>query len=153
VTDTGVDPQIHRRLAAELFNRVWALLEMSSRSREQDDEMVHAAHASRYHWGQVGEPKNLCIGEWQCSRVYATLGRAEPALHHAQRSLDICQEHGIGDFSLAYAYEALARAHRLAGNREEAARFLTLAREAGGAIADDEDRELLQADLATIERS
>ena len=47
--------------------------------------MIHAAHASRYHWSQVGEPVNVAHGEWQCSHVYAALGRAEPALHHARR--------------------------------------------------------------------
>jgi len=44
------------------------------------------------------------------SRVYAVLGRAEPARHHAQRVLDVCLENGIGDWDLGFAYEALARA-------------------------------------------
>jgi hypothetical protein len=51
VTVAEIGPETHRRLAADLFNRVWELLEMPVRTREQDDEMVHAAHASRYHWG------------------------------------------------------------------------------------------------------
>ena len=46
-----------------------------------------AARASRFHWGEVGEPVNRVRGEWQCSRVYAVLGRAEPALWHARRCL------------------------------------------------------------------
>jgi hypothetical protein len=77
---SGVD---HRRLAVELFNHVWTLLELASRTPEQDDELVHAAHASRWHWSKAGTTVNLARGEWQISRVYAVLGRAEPALWHA----------------------------------------------------------------------
>jgi hypothetical protein len=77
----------HRRLGVELYNHVWTLLELPLRTPEQDDELIHAAHASRYHWSQAGTPKNLARGEWQVSRVYAVLGRAEPALWHARRCL------------------------------------------------------------------
>ena len=65
-------------------------------SREDDDRMLHAAHASRYHWGEAPEcePANLARGEWQISRVYMVLGRAEPAIWHAQRCLEHCEEAG-----------------------------------------------------------
>ena len=70
-----------RRLAADLFNHVWALLDTEGRTPEQDVEMIHAAHASRHHWGEVGTPVNVARGEWQISRVYATLGRGERHNH------------------------------------------------------------------------
>jgi hypothetical protein len=44
--------------------------------------MVHMAHASRFHWDNVGDDQNRAIGEWQVARVYAVLGRAESALFH-----------------------------------------------------------------------
>lgn len=145
-----VDPAARRALAAGLFNHVWTLLETHDRTPEQDDEMIHAAHASRYHWGEVGEPANRARGEWQCSRVYAVLGRAEAALWHARRTLEICEATGIGDWDLAFAYEALARASAVAGEAADRDRYLGLAREAATRIADDEDRRLLEADLATV---
>jgi hypothetical protein len=147
-----VTPEQTRKLAVDLFNHVWTLLEKRERARGEDDEMLHAAHASRYHWGVVGEPVNFSRGEWQCSRVYAVLGRAEPALFHAQRSLDLCLEHGIGDFDLAYAYEALARAHRVAGNEAELRRNLEAARRAAEAIADPDDRDHFDEGVAELER-
>ena len=67
-------------------------------------------------------------GEWQVSRVYAVLNRPEPALWHARRCLDLCQQHGIGDFDLAFGYEAMGRAHAIAGQHEAAASYLQLAR-------------------------
>jgi hypothetical protein len=141
-----------RQLAVDLFNHAWTLLDKPSRTPEEDDELVHAAHASRYHWGEVGTGANLARGEWQCSRVYATLGRAEPALHHAQRCLAYCRaaESEVEDWDLPFAYEALARAYAVAGDDGEARRCERLARESGGRIADEEDRELLLADLATL---
>ncbi len=108
------------------------------------------AHASRHHWEAVGTPVNLARGEWLCSRVYAVLGRAEPALHHARRVLGICEEHGIGDWDLAFAHEALARAHALAGDRAAAEAARARAHAAAEHIADPQDRELLEADLRTI---
>ena len=93
--------------------------------------MVHAAHASRFMWEDIGEPVNHARGEWQIARVYAVVDRPEPALHHARRCLEIVEEHGVGDFDLACAYEALARAHATAGERE-AAGALRGARARGG---------------------
>jgi hypothetical protein len=140
----------HRQLGVDLYNEVWRLMG----SREDDDRMLYGAHASAYHWllAPEAEPKNRARGEWQISRVYTVLGRAEPALHHAQRCLDLCEEHAdnVEDWDTPFAYEALARAHQVAGNEEEAARYVALARQSGAAIADPEDREHLHEALATL---
>lgn len=145
-----MDPDDQRKVAAELFNRVWELMEKPARSRDENDEMLHAAHASRYHWGVVGKPEHRGRGEWQISRVYTVLKRGEPAIMHAQRCLDICEEHGLADWDLAYAYEALARAYRIAGNSSEAAKFKKLARAAGDSIVEAEDLEHFDEDFETL---
>ncbi len=150
-TPATLDAASHRQLAVDLFNHVWTLLEVPDRTPAQDDEMIHAAHASRHHWGVVGTQENLGRGEWQCSRVYATLGRAEPALWHASRYLALCEEHGIADWDLAFAHEAIARALSVAGDRDGARAEVARARELATEIAEDEDRELLLSDLQTIE--
>jgi hypothetical protein len=146
----NADDQLHRKLGADLFNDTWALLEQADRTAEDDARMIHMAHASAYHWLQVGAPENLARSHWQCSRVYSSVGRAEPALYHARFALDICERHGIGDFDLAYAYEALARAYALTADSAESARWLAKARAAAADIAEQEDRDLLLSDLATI---
>jgi hypothetical protein len=141
-----------RRLGAALFNRVWTMLETPDRTREQDEWMIDAAHASALHWRESGmaRPENHARSAWQISRVYAVTGRGEPALHHARRCLEICEENGIGDFDLAFAHEAMARAHWVAGDHDEARRYAALAQESGAAIEEDDDREIFQADLATL---
>jgi hypothetical protein len=148
-----VTPEEERQLAVDLFNRTWSLMEADGRTAEQEDELVHAAHASRNHWAAVGTPANLARGEWQLSRVYTVLGRAEPALHHARRCLAYCEANPgtLEDWDLPYAHEALARAHALAGEADEAGRHAAQARELAARVADAEDREHLEADLATLD--
>jgi hypothetical protein len=127
-------------------------MQNEARTAAEDDELVHCAHASAYHWLQVGTAANRARSEWQCSRVYTVLHRSEPALHHAQRCLAICEAapEALEEWDLPFAYEALARAHAVAGSSEDARRYLELARSGAESIADAEDREHLEADLATI---
>jgi hypothetical protein len=150
LTTSGLAPDEERRIAAELFNHVWELLELPHRTPEQDERMVHEAHASRLHWDNVGGPTSWTVGEWQCSRVYATLGRTEPAIHHGERALAICEEAHIEGFFLAEAYEALARAHAVSGDRAGSERYRELALKAAEAIDDGEDRETFERDMSTL---
>ena len=149
---TEIDPTTRRKLAAELFNHTWTLLEKPDRTLEQDDEMIHSAHASRYHWGEIEgrEPVHLARGEWQCSRVYAVLGRAEPALWHARRCLAINEANDTADWDLASAYEAMARAYLTAGDTAQVAMWKARATAALDGIADADDREVVEGDLATL---
>jgi hypothetical protein len=76
------------------------------RTAADDDRMMHAAHASRYHWGQAPG--------------------ATPA------------------------HLALARAHAIAGDAGQAREYTDQALAAARDIAEDEERELVLADLETI---
>ena len=136
-----------RQRGVDLFNEVWRLME----TREDNDRMLHAAHAMAYHWGEAPEcrPENRARAEWQISRVYTVLGRAEPAIWHARRCLAHCEEAGLRDWDLAYAYEAMARASSLASTAD-ADGWKAKARAAGDAIADPEDREHFDEDFATL---
>jgi hypothetical protein len=142
----------HRQLGVDLYNDAWRLLE----SHQDDDELLHQAHASAYHWLKAPEcePRNCARSEWLCSRVYSVLGRAEPALHHAHRCIDICEAdpENMEDWDLPFAYEALARAHAIAGNAGEADRYEQKARELGASLADPEDREHLEEALSELTR-
>jgi hypothetical protein len=147
-----LDPTTERALAVGLYNLTWTLLERDDRSAEDIDRMIHAAHASRLHWDVVGSPVNRARGEWLCSRVYAVLGRAEPAVWHARRCLEILEAggEGIEDWDLPAAFEALARAHAVAGRQDEADAWRTRAREGLKLVADAEDRAQIEADLASL---
>jgi DNA-binding transcriptional MerR regulator len=149
---TDLDATTHRALGVALFNHTWTLLENADRTPAETDEMIHAAHASRFHWGRALDsvPANLARGEWQCSRVYAVLGRGEPALWHARRCVAINEAAGIADWDIASAYEAMARASAVAGDRDAAAEWKAKAVAALDGIADQDDRDLIEGDLATL---
>lgn len=146
-----IDVQLHRTLAAELFNLTWDLIEKTDRTAIDDDQMVNAAHASRWHWGMVGTPLNLARGEWQISRVYSLIGRAEPALFHAKKSLALCLDHQLGDFDLGFAYEALARAHAVQGDLRERDDNIARAKKCAERIGKDSDRSWLLKNVDTIQ--
>jgi hypothetical protein len=144
-----MDAATHRVQAVQLFNRVWDLMEQSERSTAETFEMIHSAHASRYHWQHAGEPVNWARGEWQIARVYAVLRRPEPALVHARRCHELCVEHGLSPFDHAYAHEAMARSYLLLGS-PEAPRELAAARELLPSVEDPEERRYLEEDLAAL---
>ena len=152
-TSESLDEAAHRRLGVDLFNRTWTLMEQEQRTPEEDDEMLHCAHASAYHWLHAPHTAaNRARSQWQCSRAHVLAGQPEGALHHAKRCLEIVQEHPeeMAEFDLPGAYEALARAHALAGHADESQRFLELGRSAAAKIADADDRGIIEADLATV---
>jgi DNA-binding transcriptional MerR regulator len=159
-TTAALDPMIdldgasHRELAIALFNHVWSLIEVADRTPAQTDELIHAAHASRFHWSRAegSQAVNLGRGEWQCSRVYAVLGRGEPAIWHARRCLAYAESVGGGqeDWDLAAAYESMARAHAVAGDLRAAAEWKEKAAAALEAVVDQDDRDVIEGDLATL---
>jgi hypothetical protein len=142
----------HRQLGVDLYNYTWTLLEKEDRTRDDDDELLSATHASAYHWSRAAGtgPQNAARSQWQISRANAVLGRGDAALYHAERCLEHCTENGIGDWDLAAAYEALARAHKVAGNDAEFRRNVDLGREALAQIADEKDREHIAEDLDSL---
>jgi DNA-binding transcriptional MerR regulator len=148
-----LDAATHRRLGVDLFNHVWTLIEKPDRTPVETDEMIHAAHASRYHWSKAGTTVNLGRGEWQCSRVYAVLGRGEPALWHAKRCVELSEAAANAgeaeSWDVPSAYEAMARAHAVSGDRAAAETWREKA-QARLASMDAEDRQIIEGDLATL---
>lgn len=141
--------QFHRKMAVELFNAVWGLLEKKDRNCAETDRMIHAAHASRFHWEIAGAPVNLAIGEWQVSRVHAVLRQQDSALYHARRYLELAEDYALGPFHVAYAHEAIARAFAI-NDPAKAAEHLAKARQHGEQLTDEDERALLAKDLETI---
>lgn len=144
-------PEDHKKLGIELFNATWNLIDKQNRTEAEAYEMIHAAHASAYHWLKAyGGAINEARSQWQISRVYAILGMGESALKHGQRSLELCVANGIGDFDLAFGYEAVARAHAALGNEQAKARNKSLALSACENIANADDREYAQSEINAI---
>jgi hypothetical protein len=144
------ETEAHRYFAIQFNGETWNLLEKANRTKEEDERMVCAAFASCRHWLEAGTGVHHQRGEWLIARVNAVLGRGEPALRHAQRCLELTEQHAgeMQDFDWAYAYEAVARANAVAGNPVEAGKYLALAEEAGAAIEDEQNKGIFDGDLS-----
>jgi len=142
--------QAHGYFSANCFNRAWELIDKPDRTAEEDEQMIRLAQASLWHWTERSDcsDKNLSIGNWQVSRVYALLSQADNARKYAQ----LCLEKTPADdpFCLGYAYEALARAESIAENAERAKAHLAQAWQQAEAVTDDESKQMLVDDLQTL---
>jgi len=141
--------QAQTEFAKSAFNSIWGLLEKPVRTPEEDQEMLLAAHASLYHWRQVGTAVHHQRGSWMLSRVYQALGKPDGALEWAQRCFQISEAHPseMEDFDLAYAQEALARSYALDGFEEKALEHYQQAGKLGERIKDPEDKKIFQQDF------
>lgn len=124
----GPEHEFHRKVAAECFNKTWDYLEKENRSSEDDQMMLSLAHASRYHWSLIGEPRNFAIGDWQVSRVYAALNQSDLSLVFAEKAVETSQKHNLSE-QLVSAYEGLARAYAVAKKYRSAKEFINKARD------------------------
>lgn len=140
----------HRYFAAHCFNSAWDLIDRTERSPQENEQMIQLAHASLWHWTQRDDctPRNLSIGYWQLSRIYALTGQAENARRAAERCLSITPTEDA--FCCGYANEALARADLVAGNAERAAESIAEARRCAELVTDAEDKQALLADLDSL---
>ena len=140
----------HKEEAVKCFNATWELIDKPDKTHEDNVNMIHTAHASRYHWGQIGTALELTRGEWQISRVYSLLGMGQSALFHAKEALSLCLDNGIANFDLAFGYEAVARAYSVLGDQNNKVSFIEKAKEAAKAIAGEGDRKYVESEISTI---
>lgn len=141
----------HKTQAIKLFNQTWDLIDKQDRTHDDDALMINIAHASLYHWLQVGTPLNFQRGEWLLAHVYSLLKMPDAAKYHAHRCFQLTMDHKIDDFDLSFAYEALARAY-LITHEVNASQYLRLAYDSLDQIKDDEDREYTKTQLDELQK-
>lgn len=138
----------HRLFAAQCFNRAWDLIEKPDRTPEEDRQMIALSQASYFHWTQRDDvdDRRRSIGCWQLARVHALIGAAGEARRYAQACLGYSG--ALPPFYLGYAYEALAFAALVSGDRAGAAAHAAQSATFADRVEDPEERSLLEADLA-----
>lgn len=139
-----------RRVASITNNRAWTLAEMSERTAQQDEEMLHAAHASAHLWRSVGTARNAALADLLLGQVHSLLGNA--AL--AQRFADSARAfflNGAGTPSdRAMAHAVAANAAHCGGDAASHEREYTAALSAMEAIANEKEKEIVLATLRVI---
>jgi len=143
-------PAEHRKLAIEANNSTWEFLDRDpdSLSAADTEEMTRRAYAAAYHWALAENATvvNEIRASWLFAKVWIHQSRGDIALPIADRCIELCDDHGIKDFDLAYVYEAKARSLACLGHMDSASEMKQSALLVE--IADEEDRNLVQADVA-----
>lgn len=150
-----MDAKNHRELAVEYFNKTWDFIDKKERSHQEDIDMIHYAHASRFHWGfaEGSTPLHLGRGEWQISRVYSLIGLGESALYHGREYLRICETQHYGDWDLVFAYESIAFAYKIIGDHQKMKLYLELGYKALEKVEKQEDIDYCKSELDKIKNA
>jgi hypothetical protein len=140
-----MNPPDHRAVAVAAYNQCWDLLEIE-RDPRQDLDLLTLALTSRYHWQQVGGPRELAIADWLASRCATATGHAYLARAYA----DASSQHDPADFEpwlKASLLEGRARAWASIGDNSQRDQFIALARECLLNEPDAENRALVEEQI------
>jgi len=143
----------HRYFATYCFNQTWDYIDRPGLTSQEEEVMLSLSLISLWHWTQRQDctPTNLSVGYWQVARVFALLRQADNARHYGELCLEASQMDGVEPFYKGYAYEALARAEAVSGDRRQKDHFILMARQAAAEVMEAEDRNQLLKDLETIQ--
>lgn len=139
-----------RRLAGQANNRAWSLAEEASRSAEQDEEMLGAAHAAMYFWGIVGNDNNKAHAAQLLAHVYATLGMPDHAARYLAKAQPVLLASTAEPWERALAHAIAANVAAASGNPALHREHFDKATEQVAALADAEERAILEATLRVI---
>ena len=141
-----------KRLAAQANNRAWALAETGSRTSEQDEEMLQAAHAAAYFWKIVGTSSHHAHAAQLLAHVYALLHLPGPARHYLQQSQPFFLQQDSAPWEQAFAHAVAANVAAAAGDAAAQALHYAQAQQRVAALQDPQDREILEATMRVIPR-
>jgi len=141
----GTDPESwHRYFASTANNLAWQLVELPA-SEVDLRELLNAAHAAAWHWQAAGNELNRMRAVMLLAQAHAMAGLGTTALAYADemRSYFLFMPN-TPDWELAFVHVVHAHAASAAGSAEEHARSYAQAAKAVQAIADDEDRNIVE---------
>lgn len=117
---------------------------------EEKLALLHTAIVSLWHWSQRKDVKteNLSTGYWQVSRVFNLIKQADNARTYGLLALKYAEY--LEPFFKARAYETLARAEMLSGNRVIMNVYLDKAHAMAKRIEDEDRRSQILKDLDSI---
>ena len=110
------EPTWRRRFAARANNRAWTLSEQTSRTPDEDREMLDAAHAAMHLWSTIATPRNLALAQLLLGHVHALLGDARYALPYAAAAHKYFSDNSSGPWQLAMSHAIMAGAAHCAGD-------------------------------------
>lgn len=136
--------QAHRWFAVEFNNQAWDLVEAKHRTAQQAQDMIHLAHAARYHWQHAGTEINTLRGDILVATAYATAKQGENCLSYAQLAAqNVVSIPAATAFDRACIQGCLALGRVIAKQAVEASQSITEFEHAMSEIDEAAERELL----------
>jgi hypothetical protein len=139
-----------RRLASQANNRAWQLSELPTRSPDEDEEMLQAAHAAMYFWKIIGNESNKAHAAQLLAHAYATLKLPNPASHYLAKSEPILLAETAEPWERALAHAVASNVAAARGDRAQQQAHYRKAVEQVAALPDPEDRAILEATLQVL---
>lgn len=133
----------HRWFAIDCNNLSWDLASRP-RTEEEDTEMLNAAHAAAFHWSKTGTELNDIRARMLLALVHALLGNGRLAMAYAVEAHTYLIAHAAPDWEQALAHTVLAHAAAANAEADIHAKAWGDARCAIDAIADPEDKTVVQ---------
>ena len=144
------EPKWRRRLGSAANNRAWTLSEKPLRTVEEDEEMLHAAHASAHLWSTIGTERNAAFAHLLLGQVHALLRNADLAERFAQSASRFFSSHASGPSELATMHAVAANAAHCRGDSASHAREYAAALSEMEAIANPQEKEIFLATLRVV---
>jgi len=141
----------HRRFAAGGNNRAWDL-SVQTRSSAEDQEMLNAAHASAWHWTQVGTELNRMRAVMLLAEVHSLLGFGRSALAYAEEMRTYLLGISSPDWEVAFVHVVHAHAASAAGETEKHRASYGLAVAALEAISSEKERGIVASTFSHVPR-
>jgi hypothetical protein len=139
-----------RRLASQANNRAWALSEATSRTPDEDEEMLQAAHAAMYFWKIVGNDNNRAHAAQLLAHVYAILGLSHPAAHFLAQSQPMLLSEQAEAWEVALAHAVAANVAAAKKDSQTHRAHYRKAFELVSQLPDPADRKILEATLRVL---
>ena len=139
-----------RRFASQANNRAWRLSESTSRTADEDEEMLQAAHAAMYFWKIVGNASNCAHAAQLLAHVYALLKIARPARHYLAQATPAFFSGNAAPWEVAIAHTVAANVAAVSGEPEKHQSHYSEAIRLTAVLPDPEDREIINATLKVV---
>ena len=134
----------HRFFGASANNAAWTLAELPA-AEVDTRELLNAAHAAAWHWQQVGNELNRMRALMLLAQAHALSGLGASALSYADEMKSyFLAAPDTPDWERAFTHVIHAHAAWAAGRREQHARSHAAAVAAVAAIADAQDRAIVE---------
>ena len=139
-----------RRLASQANNRAWTLAEASSRTPDEDDELLEAANAAMFFWNLVGNENHRANAAQLLAHAYALRGFGDAARHYFAKCEAVVFGEDAAPWQRAMAHAIAANVAAASGNagahrshHAEAIRLMAT-------IESEDDRNVVGATLRVI---